>query len=101
MKHLKTFENHNEPDSWLIPLKDEDLDIPIFQNMPDIRDKVKEGDIVIGVWFGGGFEAFLCKVENDPNEGLGCSDDTSWYGLEDAYAVYDPKEYDLSDHKMH
>jgi len=95
MKHLKTFENHNKPDSWIIPLKDEDLDMPVFQDIPDIRDKVKEGDIVIGVWFLSGFDAFLLKIDNVQVDGLGCGTDDCWYGIESAWGVFDPKEYDL------
>lgn len=94
MKYLKKFENHNEPDTWIISLKNEDLDIPVFKILPDISDNVKEGDIIIGVWFTGGFDAYLCKIEYDPDNGFGCSDGQSWYSVEYAWGVFDPKEYD-------
>lgn len=92
MKHLKKFESYNLG-GWIIPLDDKDIDPSIFEKIPDIREKVKEGDIVIGVWFSGGFDAFILKLEDNNGE-LGAADDESWYGIDYAWGIFDPDDYD-------
>ena len=95
MKHLKTFENHKGiPIGWIVPIKDEDLEPAIFKKIPDIRDNVKPGDIVLGVWFSGGFDTFLLQIDDIKVDGLGCGTEDTWYGIESAWGVFDPKDYD-------
>lgn len=91
MKYIKLFEDYNP--GWIIPIKDELLDTTIFDKISDIRDSVKEGDVVIGVYFGGNFDAYLMKLGKGDNDELGCSNDDSWYGLEHAWGIFDPKDY--------
>jgi len=91
MKHLRKFENYNLG-GWIQPIKDDLLDTSIFKKIDDIRDKVKEGDVVIGVFFGGNFSAYLMKLEDNDGD-LGCGDDDSWYGIEYAWGIFDPKDY--------
>ena len=59
-----------------------DLRKDIFKNIPDIREKVEIGDIVIGVWYPEG--TFLLEIENLYEHGdgeivLGACDNNSDY----------------------
>ena len=91
MKYLKKFENYDS--GWIIPLNNEEIDPSIFKKIPDISDKVIEGDIVIGVWFSGGYDIYLLKVEKNDDGELGVSNDYIWYGIDHAWGIFDPEDY--------
>ncbi len=104
---FKIFENNsnNSNNSWIINITNS-IDTKTAKELSDIRDDVREGDVVIGVWFSGDFDPFLLKVEDlstsdDPELGLGVCDDHICYTLEHAWGVFDPDEYDkLADKKL-
>jgi len=87
MRHLKTFENKSN--GWIIPIDEKDLNVSIFRDLPDVRDKAREGDTVIGVWFSGDFDVYLLKL----GRGLGCSYNDTWFDIEWAWGVFNPKDY--------
>lgn len=89
MKYLKAFENHSK--GWIIPIDEKNLNVSIFRDIPDIRDTAKEGDIVIGVWFSGSFDVYLLKLES--GDDLGCEYNDAWYGIDYAWGVFNPKDY--------
>jgi len=85
-------------DSWLIsvPVNQLYIEFSIVDELPDIRDDVKEGDVVLAVWWTGSYDCYLVKVEDGEENGMGFSseEDMTWYGLESAWGVVDPVEYD-------
>ena len=95
MKRL-ILENNNilpEGDSWAIPINSKIVSIELAKSLPDIREEAKVGDVVFGVWFTGGFDAYLLKVEDGGRDGLGVGANETWYGLNEAYFVFSYEDY--------
>jgi hypothetical protein len=89
------FENENEDDGWIINI-DDIIDSKKCNTLPDVSDKVKEGDVVIGVFFGGGYEAYLMKlieISGDEGPSLGAADDDTCYDITFAWGIFDYDEY--------
>lgn len=92
MKYLRYFENNNE--DWVIDITN--IVIPnIFDkiNGIDVSD-VKEGDILIAVYFDGGFTCKLMKViDLDDDKSYGACDDDTCYTIDFAWGIFNPEEY--------
>ena len=94
MKYLKKF-NESQEHSWIINI-DNIVKKDIFKNIPDIREKVEIGDIVIGVWYPEG--TFLLEIENLYEHGdgeivLGACDNNSDYKINNAWGIFSIDDY--------
>lgn len=89
---FKIFENNNQ--DWVIDITD--IVIPnIFDKIDgvDVSD-VKEGDIIIAVYFDGGFTCKLMKViDYDSDKTYGACDGDTCYTIGFAWGIFDIKEY--------
>lgn len=92
------FENMN---SSIIDVTNK-IDFDILQSLPDERELVSEGDIVISTYFDSGFNTYEFVVLNsgvdddDPLMNLGNSDGHTYYDLYNAYHVVKKSTYEDS-----
>lgn len=96
MKYIKTFEDINQENYWMIDINNI-IDKKLLNKLSDISDKVKKGDVIIGVWFNGFNDAYLLKVDEidigEEEPSLGASDGESVYDIDYAWGVFDYEEY--------
>jgi hypothetical protein len=100
-EELKSFEQSDEKVRHIDYLKGSHFEglkdiLPETDDLEHPVKSLKEGyenlKTVVGVYFMGGMDVVLQKLENDPELGLGTGTEDTWYGLNFTWGTFSPED---------